>query len=325
MKKSTRYIILASCLFVALVLLVCILGKGDGGEEPPVGPEPYRLQRATLDEHWMGDTLYIGEWVKAKPHGCGTMVYPDSTVHSGFWLEGKREGMFRMWFPNDSVSYAQWQGDTIAAVIDSLLVDRRHGVDLSKYQYAHWSSMLIELDTTYLPIQFVILKASEGKSHKDPYYPYHSRLATLTHMQQGAYHLFWPSEEVGLQVSNFLEAIEGRTIDGPIVLDIEGSTLEISRKAFNAMKPNIKCWLHDVEAALGQKPMIYCCYDFYKNYGQADIFAGYDFWIASYRSSLNTNWVMHQYSEKGKVIDWPMRVDLDFEANCIGESGESGS
>lgn len=308
---------------VALFIVFFGLQLRKGPQGPATIP-PYKRQTASLTEHWMHDTLYIGEWVDDRPYSCGTMVMQNKSVTSGFWKYGKKNGLFRTTSNDGTTSISRWEADTLVEVIDSIARKGIYGVDLSKHQNAHWSSMLIrevnEQDTLYIPIQFVIIKASEGKSYKDPLYHYHSTMATLTNIPQGAYHLFWPSEDAEKQVKNFLEAIEGRTINGPIVLDIEGSTLEVSAKKFKKMKPKIQLWLKGVEQALGRKPMIYCCNDFYKHYGSSEIFDGYEFWVAKYSNrDIPSDWAIHQYSERGKVEGWPMNVDLDYKERTYTE------
>lgn len=313
-------------LFFAILVLSSIgffcgcIGKKSPENLPKT--KTHKFQQASSVEHRLGDTLYYGEWFNGKPDGCGIKIYPDSSVHAGIWRNGRKEGIFRTIYSNDSVTFSNWEKGRLVSIVDTLVRKGLYGVDLSKYQYGNWGSMIAVFrqgkDSSFVPVNFVILKATEGRDIVDPLYKYHSLMAEKMRICQGAYHVFSSRSDAKQQVKNFLSKIRPEIIDGPIVLDIEGSSQEISKKKFKQMKPIIKKWLSRVEKQLKRKPMIYCCYDFYKHYGNSDIFKGYDFWIASYSSRKPANnWAIHQFTDQGRICGWPYPVDLDYCPNGL--------
>jgi len=281
----------------------------------PEQPDIVPFQKANLEEHYIADTIYYGGWIKGRPYGCGVMLCPDSTVYSGRWKKGKMHGIIRAKYNNDSVVYSHWEMGQCLGRVDTVEHEGCYGVDMSKYQYGYWSSMLIKKDTSYIPANFVILKASEGVG-SDPQFPFHSKMADLTGVRQGVYHIWGWHSDPKKQVDTFLAAIQNVKVDGPYVLDIEGSTLGVSKEKFEKTKPKFDLWLKAVEKKLKKKLMIYCCYDFYSHYGKDKVFAGHEFWIASYTNKKPSDkWPIHQFSEKGKIVDWPddCYVDLDYQ------------
>ena len=268
--------------------------------------------------------IYYGEWTNGKANGCGLMIYPDKTVISGTWCHGKRDGIVRTTHPNDSISFSKWRNGRYLCPVDTLEHEGSFGIDLSKYQYGNWGSMLIlakqDADTVYIPISFTILKATEGKDIVDPLYSYHSKMAAQMRIPQGAYHVFSMYSDAQKQANNFISAIQGGELPDPLVLDIEGSTLEIPMKTFQKIKKHLKQWLQKVEKETNRKPLIYCCYDFFRNYGDSEIFYGYDFWVANYTErSPYEDWTIHQFTDQGRVLGWPYNVDIDFRPEKLFE------
>jgi GH25 family lysozyme M1 (1,4-beta-N-acetylmuramidase) len=98
----------------------------------------------------------------------------------------------------------------------------------------------------------------------------------------------------------------------PPILDIEGSTKEISPEQFKKYEPIYIDWLEQVEKFTGHRPMVSCCYDFYMAYGKNSKLKQHDFWIASYGSDVfPSSCRLRQISDRGRIAGWNADVDID--------------
>ncbi len=70
-------------------------------------------------------------------------------------------------------------------------------------------------------IDFVIIKATEGSTFKDPSFQANHANAIKAGLKVGAYHFFRFETNGQLQALNFIKAVRGRHLDLPLIIDIE--------------------------------------------------------------------------------------------------------
>lgn len=145
------------------------------------------------------------------------------------------------------------------------------GIDVSHYQ--------TDIDNYIKDIDFVIIKASEGKSMKDSKRLDHYHKAKDNNKLLGFYHYAHPElNTVASEVNNFLSAIPSDEIGNAVLcLDWEGK----------ALKENIKWaidWLSLVYKKTGVKPLLYCQGSYTNKIGDA-YKKGFGLWVAHYKNS----------------------------------------
>lgn len=293
------------------------------GHETSFVPKEYNFDGA----------IYIGSVKHNVPHGSGVMQLEGGTVLAGTWKNGKKDGIFRESDIRGNSTFTLWANDQCIGNANINVKLKRHertrfkngmlGIDVSKYQPEYWGAMAICVNESgslasntdvkqWIPVEFVIIKASGGRADIDRQYQYHSEMAEILDIPQGAYHVINPGVDVSKQVEVYLRQIEEVKLDFPPILDIEGSTLEISRSTFERWEPIYIEWLETVERALGISPLIYCCHDFYKNFAVGSKLEKYDFWIADYSSGeIPEHCRLRQISEHGRIAGWDADVDID--------------
>ena len=128
------------------------------------------------------------------------------------------------------------------------------GVDISAYQ--------VDVDMLKLKeqgIQFVYIKATEGRSHVDDYFARNWQNAKDANLLAGAYH-FFNFESSGIeQATNFInsvgESLEGRLLPA-IDLEIYGEERPILPDR-DKLSRELQSMLDALEAQYGVKPIIY--------------------------------------------------------------------
>lgn len=290
--------------------------------------EPFVPNKYVFD-----DALFIGNVKNNQPDGPGIMQLEGGAVLAGTWKEGKKEGIFRESDATHKTTFTLWENDVCIGKAKTLkkirkgknLYDKKakFGVDLSKYQPEYWGAMTICANNSgtlsadlnveqWIPIDFVIMKATEGKTIIDRLYQYHSEMADILDIPQGAYHVISYKSDVYDQVELYLKQIQEVNLEFPPILDIEGSTKEISSEQFLEYEPIYLEWLEKVERFTGRRPLVYCCYDFYMAYGRKSRLNQYDFWIATYGSNeFPTSCRLRQITDRGRVAGWNANVDID--------------
>ena len=317
MHRVWRYLITG----LAIVMLGwlawgCFGPKTSRGKVIPFEPKHYQLEGA----------IYTGRLSHGKPDGPGVMQLSDGSVMAGTWNRGLREGVFRYSSAEHVTTFALWKGDKAVEAVEPLRDQGAlYGVDISHYQNEAWGAMMICVDDKGKPIRkkdsdvnawrsvdFVIIKATEGSDMRDSRYAYHSEMADILDIPQGAYHVFSSKGDVIAQVDNYMNVINGVHQDFPAVLDIEGSSREIPQSLFSEQEDSYVLWLETIAQRTGRKPMIYCCHDFYKHYGRNTKLSAYDFWIADYNEKAQMNDChLRQITDKGCMSGWAQYVDVD--------------
>ncbi len=160
--------------------------------------------------------------------------------------------------------------------------------------------------------QFVFIKASEGKTYKDPAFDRNHRDASKAGLKVGAYHFFRKNRTGQEQADNFLSAIKGKTFDLPLVIDLEddwGNGAAVSRKtAIERVMTMI-----DILHKKGYQVMIYTNLDGYEKYYQ-NMLVDCDLWLCSFTSPDLLPHLPHsiqQFSHEGNVAGVKGDVDLN--------------
>lgn len=203
------------------------------------------------------------------------------------------------------------------------------GLDISRYEpNVDWGLIRAQ------GVQFVIIKASEGTSYKDPMFATHWANAKNAGLIRGAYHYLRAGDDPNLQAQSFLASVKLERGDLPPFLDLEGT--------YNDGQTNekfVSCagtWLAKVAQATGRKPYVYSTGSFLNEHlsinSKAPTWAkNYGVWIANYlytyvegvsrpvEASGWPSWEFWQYTNHGDIQgittdtgQKPSEIDLNW-------------
>ena len=169
-----------------------------------------------------------------------------------------------------------------------------HGIDLSHYQ----GDVFWETVGENSKMAYVYLKASEGGDRIDAKYERNIELAHKYGLKVGSYHFFRPKTDLNKQLLNFMTQCRPGEHDLIPMIDIETkSGLDTEEFCDSLFK-----FIHLVEKAYNQKPLLYTFVNFYNNYllGKID---GYKLMIAQYTRRIpeladQRDFTMWQYTGK---------------------------
>lgn len=172
-----------------------------------------------------------------------------------------------------------------------------HGIDLSHYQ----GNVFWETVGDNSKMAYVYLKATEGGTNIDSKYKKNIDLAHRYGMKVGSYHFYRPRIPQQTQLENFMAQCRPGDQDLLPMIDVETksgmNTEEFCDSLFK--------FLHLVEKAYKQKPLIYTGANFYDNYllGKLD---SYKLMIAQYTKRIpvlrdGRDFEMWQYTGKGRL------------------------
>lgn len=160
------------------------------------------------------------------------------------------------------------------------------GLDLSRHQSA---GKVDFSECKGLGYSFVILRAGYGKSlgQKDSAFESHYKAAKAAGLGIGAYHYSYAENvsEAIREAEVFLEIIKGKSLDYPVVFDIED---KVQKKLTNAQRTDIAlAFMTKVEAA-GYYTMLYSSaswlgkmFDWERRYNGVPL-KHFDVWVAAY-------------------------------------------
>ena len=179
-KGWKRFIIfMFLCLGVISLVLFCsrkmiqdTIVRWTMARETPFVPNKYSFDGA----------LFIGNVMNNHPEGPGIMQLEGGAVLAGTWKDGKKEGVFRESDAQHKTTFTFWENDVCigkAKTLKSIRRDKnlydkaKFGIDVSKYQPEYWGAMAICVNGSgtlsadlnveqWVPVDFVIMKASEG-------------------------------------------------------------------------------------------------------------------------------------------------------------------
>lgn len=186
-----------------------------------------------------------------------------------------------------------------------------HGIDISHHQgNIKWEKVAnAKIDDE--PIAFVMIKATEGKSHLDENFNDNFYQAREYGFIRGAYHYFSPSVSGKEQAQHYLHQVHLGEGDLPPILDIE----EIGNLTFTQLQKQVLDWLRIVEEQYDVAPIIYTGLKFKETYLSSIEFDRYPFWIAHYyvkEVGYKGEWRFWQHTDVGHIDGIRGSVDLDI-------------
>lgn len=172
-----------------------------------------------------------------------------------------------------------------------------HGIDISHYQgNVFWETIGENTNMAY-----VYIKATEGGDRIDDKYERNIDLAHRYGLKVGSYHFYRPRIPQQVQFNNFMTQCRPSDQDLLPMIDVETKsglgTEEFCDSLFK--------FLHLVEKAYRQKPLIYTGANFYDRYLLGELH-DYKVMIAQYTERIpvlkdDLDFVLWQYTGKGRI------------------------
>lgn len=189
------------------------------------------------------------------------------------------------------------------------------GIDISKWQQG--------IDLNKIDFDFVIIKATEGKTYVDKCCDQFFQTALAMNKKIGVYHFANNSDNTAQEEADwFINNTKGYIGKAIPVLDWEDN---ITNNVPWALE-----WLQRVEKAYGCKPMIYMSESVVNRYDWSSVAnAGYGLWVAKYRdytadynydmsnagNKPNVKWwnfyAIWQWTSSGRLNGWNGNLDCD--------------
>jgi GH25 family lysozyme M1 (1,4-beta-N-acetylmuramidase)/LysM repeat protein len=182
--------------------------------------------------------------------------------------------------------------------------------------------------------RFVVAKATEGTTYKDPTFDDNWFGAKSAGLLRGAYHFFRCNVDARKQADYFIDYVNTVKDYGelPPVLDLETNDGTTKEK----IVPAVKIWLDRVESVFKKKPIIYSGQYFLQDYlvvaggGPPTWAKDYPLWLAQYPNQYVEgmkpflprgwfNWTIWQYSDKGVVNGINAKVDMNLFNGTLEE------
>lgn len=148
---------------------------------------------------------------------------------------------------------------------------------------------------------FVIMKATEGKTYRDPRMDEYLQLMDLDRQLFGFYHYARP--EINNPVAealNFLDRVGSYAGRAMFALDVEGKSFQLEKAPLSGW---VLTWLKTVENETGVKPLVYTGTEGLLKFGAAILANDTGLWFARYRDKLDKEmyapypfWAIWQYS-----------------------------
>lgn len=158
-------------------------------------------------------------------------------------------------------------------------------------------------------IEFVFIKASEGRDFKDKKFRENYNRAKSAGLKTGIYHFFRFDRDGVEQAINFLKTVGSRRPELGLVIDVEknGNPDTVPKATVNSRLTAMVEYLN----LLGHRVMFYTNLDGYYEY-LADSFPGYPLWICRFQENpINAEWSFWQFNHRGVVKGIDGKVDLN--------------
>ncbi len=194
------------------------------------------------------------------------------------------------------------------------------GIDVSYYQedidWKNVSFLLHPITNTLTKdvtankrkVDFVIAKATEGITIKDPKYARNRKGAKEQGILFGAYHFFSVRTDAKEQALHFIKEAKLQKGDLVPVLDVEYQ----GQLSSSELRKRVLVWLKTVTEHYGKRPIIYTYARFHDEIFDTEEFAGYNFWMAHYGvDKPEHDCRFWQFTEEGVVGGIKGYVDID--------------
>lgn len=159
-------------------------------------------------------------------------------------------------------------------------------------------------------IDFVFIKATEGKSFKDRNFKRNVVAARRAGLKVGAYHFFRFDAPGHMQALNMLHSVKGYDLDLPLVIDVEEFTNPDDHAT--ELIVNRLGEMTDYLASHGYKVIIYTNKRGYNRFVSTTRFNDLPLWICTFSTPAEgLEWRFWQYSHRGKVNGIATGTDLN--------------
>ncbi len=185
------------------------------------------------------------------------------------------------------------------------------GIDISHYQEDIDWEKLRNANIQGTPVNFVFIKATEGKDMLDENFNQNFFNARKNGILRGAYHFFSTKSSGREQANFFCRMVQLDEGDLPPVLDVE----IIGGLSPKQLRREVLSWMEIVEKRYSVKPILYTSYKFKTLYLNTPEFDSYPYWIAHYYvNSLQYEgeWKFWQHTDVGRVDGIRHYVDVNL-------------
>lgn len=185
-----------------------------------------------------------------------------------------------------------------------------NGIDISHHNGAvDWPAL------TAAPIDFIYLKATEGRDWKDPRFQDNWNNALKSGFQTGAYHYYLLCKSGRAQADNFIQSVEVRADTLPPAIDLEYAGNCTPDQPAEKVIAEIENFITAIETEYGQPPVIYTTELFYAEWISGR-FQDHDIWIRKLGDRApklpdGRKWAIWQYSGRGSIAGISGPVDLN--------------
>lgn len=201
-----------------------------------------------------------------------------------------------------------------------------YGMDISNYQK--------NINLALCPCDFVIMKATEGKTMRDKSFERFALSLTTTETLLGCYHFARPDlhktkDDIEAESINFVNAVKSVGLIGKAILCLDWEKNPIDNDFF------MKVWLEKIEELTGVVPFIYANGSTMKVINGWEFTRNYPKWVAKWPTAQRfvagatpgidhrlvgyPDWKIWQYSNVGNYPGYSGRVDLDMANITRGE------
>lgn len=194
------------------------------------------------------------------------------------------------------------------------------GIDVSKYQgNIDWAKVAKD------GVRFAILRSGSQDNngpYVDPYFEKNYTGAKAAGLKVGAYVFTYgkTEDEQNKELNVWLTALQGKTFDYPVFVDVEADQLKNVSNLTNLVKR-----MMDILDQKGFIPGWYSYTNFINSYIDANALKDYPLWIADYRDSIGYkgDYMMWQYSSSGTIDGISGDVDLNLDYSGICDDSEA--
>lgn len=193
-----------------------------------------------------------------------------------------------------------------------------NGIDIASYQSTLVPSKMTTTD-------FIIIKATQGKSYTNPYFKSHYEAAKAAGKLLGIYH-YIDGSGADAEAIYFVNAVKSVNGIGNAILAVDE---ESNQNAKFGNATYVKQLMDKIYSLTGIKPFLYISHSIAGNYNNIQS-AGYPLWGAQYANMNTTNYqsspwedgkdwgkwgnkpLIRQYSSMGRITGYSGNLDLDI-------------
>ncbi len=195
------------------------------------------------------------------------------------------------------------------------------GIDVSHHQgKIDWS--IVKSNNK---IDFVYVKATEGKNWKDDLYLRNIKEAKKNGLYVGAYHYFTFCRSGRDQAENFINNVNTDDIDLPPAIDLEFVGNCDSVPLLQNLEIELSVFVKLINKHFKMEPIFYLTYESFEKYYKHMDFKN-KIWIRSIFCSPKLpdsfDWVIWQYSPRGKIQGIDTYVDLNVNKDLLIKGNE---